>query len=119
MFEPVTVEEWVDTLSKTQSWETAYPLVHQLAVAYLQTQSTARELSTHELAEALFPLKAARSPEEIAARKRMFKALLVEPKEPLLIDRYRVRGAPRPMYVHGKKVMAQPWVWRNIGGDNG
>lgn len=118
MFEPVTVDEWTETLSRTQSWETAYPLVHQLAIAYLDTQSTARELSTHELAEALFPLKAAQLPDQIAARKRLFKALLVEPKEPLSIDRYRVRGAPRPMYVHGKKVAAQPWVWRNPGGSN-
>lgn len=98
-----------ELLKRSQSWEAAYSVVEMAAHAYLFT-ANARDMSTADLVEVLYPEAEARGEDGIWERNRVFKALNALATHGL---KDCARRGPAKTNRFGSLV--RPWLWSAPG----
>lgn len=111
MYQAMNADEWAEVLAPAAQWEIAYPVAQDQAMSWLDAQPLGIDTATVDLMEALFPVSTLHTPEHIAARKRLQRALQVKPPAPIPLDTYRRQGPEEPMFIYGKRVMGHRMIW--------
>ncbi len=105
-----TTQQWDNAMRRDVPWKDAYGFVERNARALLELSPGAPGISTHALAELLYPEAEARGTVGVCSRQRIFKALAVLTVRGL--SDCASRGTPRMMGGQGgiRKTIV-PWLW--------
>lgn len=112
-YQPQAIETWCAALAPDVAWQDAYEFAHAEVIGWLKLQPAEAVFSTKSVVDVVFPIGAIKDAVAIAARKRLMRAILVEPPQPVELDSYRTRGPGETKYIYHRKVTVHPWSWHN------